>query len=115
MQAQPCLAGSGSFENTGNLPTIQSGHTATLLPTGKVLVTGGNYGPGLATAELYDPTTGTWAATGGLDAANAHSATLLPNGKVLVAGGLIFEDGQFLVVFMSHLYDPVTGTWTRYG
>jgi hypothetical protein len=61
-----------------------------LLPNGQVLVTGGVNSSGLAsaTAELYDPASGTWTATGSL--ANAridHTATLLPNGNVLVAGG----------------------------
>ena len=66
-------------------------HTATLLPNGKVLVAGGLVtATCLTSAELYDPASGTWSATGSLNTARyCHTATLLPNGKVLVAGGVM--------------------------
>ena len=69
--------------------TARYDHTATLLPSGKVLVAGGfNTMAPLSSAELYDPTTGTWAPTGSMTDARAfYTATLLPSGKVLVAGG----------------------------
>ena len=69
--------------------TARVSHTATLLPSGKVLVAGG-LGNGLlplTSAEFYDPATGAWTATGSLGTArHGHTATLLPSGKVLVAG-----------------------------
>src|SRR6266540_452435 len=86
---QPCAGAPFQFEPTGRLLTVRNNHTATLLPSGKVLVTGGADGFGLlASAELYDPASGTWTTTGSL-AENRwhHTATLLPSGKVLVAGG----------------------------
>jgi hypothetical protein len=59
-----------------------------LLPNGKVLVAGGFNGGFLSSAELYDPASGTWSATGSLNTARTrHTAMLLPNGKVLVEGG----------------------------
>ena len=67
----------------------RAGHTATLLPSGKVLVAGGYANGGyLSSAELYDPATGSWSSTGSLGTARSdHTATLLPSGKVLVAAG----------------------------
>jgi hypothetical protein len=58
-------------------------HTATLLPSGKVLIAGGeNY-----VAELFDPATGTFSLTGSMFTPRAlHAAALLANGKVLVTG-----------------------------
>src|SRR5436190_4072426 len=56
---------------TGSLNTAREQHTATLLPSGKVLVAGGynfNLGGPLSSAELYDPASGTWTATGSLNA-----------------------------------------------
>ena len=58
----------------------------------------------LASAELYDPASGTWTATGSLNTArDYHTATLLPNGKVLVAGG---HDGSRPSYASAELYDP---------
>jgi len=82
-------ASPGTWSQTGDLNFSRFGHTATLLPNGKVLVAGG-YGISsyLVQSELYDQATGSWTQTGNLNFARAaHTATLLPNGKVLVAGG----------------------------
>ena len=73
---------------TGSLATARDGHTATLLPSGKVLVAGGYNGSYLRSAELYDPARGSWSSTGRLGTRRSgHTATLLPSGQVLVAGG----------------------------
>ncbi|MBI5245512.1 MAG: right-handed parallel beta-helix repeat-containing protein [Elusimicrobia bacterium] len=90
-------------------------HTATLLPSGKVLVAGGSSGGGtyLSSAELYDPASGTWAATGPMAAARGyHTAVLLPNGKVLVVGG---ETTGGTALSIAELYDPASGTWAGTG
>jgi N-acetylneuraminic acid mutarotase len=98
----------GHWTATGSLAFARDGHTATLLPNGKVLVAGG----GVISAELYDPATGHWTATGSLGAARyGNTATLLPNGKVLVAGGA--TNGSELA--SAEMYDPATGHWTATG
>src|SRR5437588_6141148 len=86
----------GSWSGTGNLGTARYNYTATLLPSGKVLVAGGQGRSGrLGSAELYDPARGSWSTTGSLGAErDSHTATLLPSGKVLVAGG--YGSGGFL-------------------
>src|ERR1044071_10354988 len=68
---QPCAAGPFVFSSTGSLATPRSGHTATLLPNGAVLVAGGYEEAALATTELYDPATGTWMPTGRLATARS--------------------------------------------
>jgi WD40 repeat protein len=113
MLVQPCAGDSGVFGYTGSLNAARYGHTATLLRNGKVLVAGGadsNYTP-LASAELYDPALGTWAATGSLATTRSyHTATLLPDGKVLVAGGY-----DLLTLTSAEVYDPDSGTWAATG
>ena len=112
---------SGTWSSTGALSQPASGHTATLLPDGKVLVAGGttlvvaagiNTFPASAAAQVYDPATGVWTSTGSmLNARSGHTATLLQSGKVLVAGG--FGDSSF--VSDAELYDPQSGTWSPAG
>src|SRR5205814_5886990 len=96
---QPCAGTLGEWAYTGSLKTARFHHTATLLPDGRVLVVGGEQGreTPLASAELYDPATGTFSDTNSLSTArDAHTATLLPNGLVLVAGGRETHAGDSL-------------------
>jgi len=104
----------GNFAATGRMVTPRFGHTATLLPSGKVLITGGvsSYGAGaLASAELYDPAAGTFTATGSMTTTRVdHTANLLPSGQVLIAGGSNTYLGEGTT--SAELYDPATGQFT---
>ncbi|MGH7348072.1 MAG: Kelch repeat-containing protein, partial [Candidatus Rokuibacteriota bacterium] len=89
-------------------------HTATLLASGQVLVTGGSE---QRSAEIYDPATGPatghWTPTGAMtQARGSHTATLLASGRVLVSGGTL-DFGTPLA--SAELYDPVSGTWAPTG
>jgi len=105
----------GKWTLTGTLHDSRFGHSATLLPNGKVLVAGGwneqtSENIFLTSAEMYDPGTGRWSSTGSLQQDRwLHTATLLSNGKVLVAGG--FQLNGFQAIATAELYDPGTGTW----
>src|SRR5689334_17614778 len=114
--AQPCAASPFAFSYTGSLSTARTAYTATLLQNGKVLVAGGQDAGGvLASAELYDPATGSWSATGSLHTGRKwHTATLLPNGKVLIAAGFD-NNANFNGLVSAELYDPTTGQWTLTG
>jgi hypothetical protein len=83
----------GKFTATGNMTATRVEHTAVLLANGKVLISGGNDqtvngATPRASAELYNPATGTWSATGSMSNARAgHTSTVLHNGNVVNAGG----------------------------
>jgi WD40 repeat protein len=106
----------GTFSATGNnMGSARFVHTATLLPSGKVLIAGGSADGGatsLNSADLFDPGTGMFTPTSNMGTARLfHVAVRLPNGKVLVAGG---RNGG-TVLNSSELYDPTTGMWAPTG
>ena len=112
------------FLLTDSMSAGRFDHTATLLPSGLLLVAGGwDYsgllpGVSLTNADLYNPSNGTWSSTGALNTARyAHTATLLPNDSVLVAGGIEAEGESDEAVWISYaeLYNPATESWTDTG
>jgi hypothetical protein len=106
----------GAFSATGPMRTARSGHTATLLTGGRVLVTGGADASftHLASAEIYDPVAGTFAAVAGAMTTTraAHTATLLPNGNVLIAGGVDLSGNSLA---SAELYDSASGAFAATG
>jgi uncharacterized protein (TIGR03437 family) len=112
---------SGAWSSAGTMTAVRSvgpiiQHTSTLLTDGRVLVVGGSDNNGaLRSAELYDPATGNWTATGSLITPRFnHTATLLPNGKVLVASGSrsLGACPELPGTELAELYDPATGQWS---
>jgi hypothetical protein len=104
----------GVFTAAGPMVRPRSGHTATLLLSGKVLLVGGAPSDGtaahLASAELYDPMSNTFTATGSMSIDRIyHTATLLADGRVLIAGGRPFTSSD---VNTAEIYDPLTGRFT---
>ena len=107
------LTVTAGFVLTGSLNTARASHTSTVLNNGMVLIAGGYNGNVLASAELYNPATGTFTPTGSLKTARLyHTATLLNNGRVLIVGGNA-ENGNILA--SAELYNPATGTFTPTG
>jgi N-acetylneuraminic acid mutarotase len=117
------LGSSGEF-----LASPRAYHTATLLPSGKVLVTGGYTGTLQNSAEVYDPSvvpssiTHYWTATCPMALERYwHTATMLENGKVLVAGGYNNPNSVLTATNTAELYDPTvscsspTTPWSSAG
>ena len=115
----------GSFVQSGHMLALRYAQTGTLLPSGEVLIAGGfgsgydcedNGEPAEASAELFDPATGSFKATGRMTTGRGrHTATLLPNGRVLIIGGA--SDGVYGTGFSAsaELYDPTAGVFTSTG
>jgi hypothetical protein len=102
---------SGTFAAGPDMTAPRSDFTATLLGDGRVLMTGGTKNANTlevqASAELFDPATGKFTATGSMSVARVqHSAALLKDGRVLVVGGASKK---------SETFDPQTGKFSPAG
>src|SRR5262249_49361020 len=118
---------SGTFSSAGSMQNARVFHTAALLQDGRVLVAGGSDAASadplnpaihpLSAAELFDPTTNHFSATGGMTATRfSHTATLLSNGKVLIAGGS--TSGYFAgeeSLASAEIFDPATDKFADTG
>jgi hypothetical protein len=111
---------SGTWSSTGSMTKARTYFGMVLLPSGKVLAAGGCTGLNAngcsgvtAKAEIFDPSTGKWTATGSMTAARGNlTVTLLASGKVLAAGGI---NGANNPIGSAELYDPTSGKWTPTG
>lgn len=110
----------GKWTTTGSMLRGRAEFVTVLLSSGKVLVAGGctSYSANgclavTTAAELYNPSTGKWSATGALRAARmAMTATVLTTGNVLVAGGQTAANDA---LGSSELYNPTAGTFSLTG
>jgi len=90
----------------------RTGHTATLLAGGRVLIVRGNFN---SSAELYDPRSGLFEAAGSTHTnfLGDHTATLLPDGRVLIAGGTTIN--EYCGETHAEICDPAWGNFTVTG
>ena len=96
-----------------DLRVERSGHTATILQNGQVLLAGGQGTSGtVSSAEIYDPVANAFTPTSSMTAPrNGHAAALLPSGQVLIAGG----NSPNSTTATAELYNPVLGSFTATG
>ena len=98
-----------TWNAVAGLGTARQTHTATLLATGNVLITGGSDSGGfpIASVEIYNPVSNAWSNATSLGTGRRHhTATRLPSGKVLVAAGI---GSNYLNT--AEVYDPVANSW----
>ncbi|WP_437565627.1 kelch repeat-containing protein [Sorangium sp. So ce542] len=110
---------------TASMSVARANHTATRLLDGRILVAGGDASllsgeyVSHASAEIYDPATGTWSAAASMGSRRvSHTATLLDDGRVLVTGGYdpavhAAEDDPGVPT--AEIYDPAVDAWTDAG
>lgn len=111
----PVAGPGGVWIPTGSMGTPRYGHDAVRLLDGRVLVVGGSGGDfDPSTAEVYDPVSGTWSATGSMLNPMVLGPVVLLDGRVLVGDVLDGSNGN-PDVYGSELYDPATGTWSATG
>ncbi len=108
-----------TFINTSNeMLTERASHASVRLANGHVLICGGfrqqsgSTLTALATAEVYNPASNTFAPVGDMAVERAnHTATLLDDGRVLIAGGSTYVSGSLTDHITAEIYDPGTSTF----
>ncbi|MGA3057780.1 MAG: hypothetical protein ABSE70_07065 [Candidatus Limnocylindrales bacterium] len=112
----------GSWSLAAPMSAARAFHTATLLPGGEVLVTGGAtiyngvHGSVTAMAEIYIPRLNTWRSAARMSVARyAGAAALLPDNRVLVAGGWSFTANTDPSLASAEIYDPGSNAWSATG
>ena len=119
------VTGAGTYEPPGyesvEVQNLNTGERKLINPK-----TGEEIDPPEVIAEIYDPTTDTWALTGPMAAIRtSHTVTLLPDGRVLVTGGIVEgegledlpDDAKFSdrFVLVTEIYDPATNEWASWS
>jgi hypothetical protein len=105
------------FIPTGAMTVARMGQTITMLRDGRVLIVGGVRNIGfrseLSSAEIYDPATGSFSATGSMRTPReGHTATMLRDGRVLIVGG---SDNGTHTLDSAEIYDPASGAFSAAG
>lgn len=104
------------FRETASMGSPRVGASMTRLADGRVLVVGGVDASNtpLSSAEIYDPTAGSWTPTGSLTLGprSIHTATLLNNGKVLIAGGSSQPLPASNALATAEIFDPTTSLFS---
>jgi N-acetylneuraminic acid mutarotase len=109
---------SATWHSAARMSVARYHHVAALLPDGRVLVAGGwaltsNSDKSLASAEIYDPATDRWTATGSMATGRARgSIAALPDGRVLVVDGV---DPAYHVMATAEIWDSASGRWRPTG
>lgn len=97
------------FATANDMGSARSGHTATALADGTVLVAGGTT-DAAHSAELFVPSSSIFKSTGAMvHARTGHCSSLLSDGRVLIAGGV---DGSGVLIKTAEIFDPATQTFT---
>ncbi len=113
----------GTFAEIGPMNVPRAGHTATRLPDGTVLITGGYSTTQTGrlsmptAAEIFDPGSDTFRLIGSMVSPRGHhTATVLQDGQVLLVGGAdrYGPRGERLsYTGAAEVFDPKTETFTR--
>ena len=101
----------GRWTAADPLRVARASHAMTMLPDGRVLVTGGDAQPQdavIATTEIWSPATGRWTTVGPLPVGTRLASAVPFGGRALTAGGI---DGSNALVASASVFDPATGAW----